>query len=587
MAKTPILTKDGLVRYDENIKDYIDTGLENKVSKTDIVNNLVSTDVDAPLSAMQGKILKDTIDRLEVPGAVIYRGTIGTDGDITELPTTYKRGDTYLVQTAGTYSEKECDVGDFLICTRDNILTVAALPSYEQNRFKRYIMYQKYNPQTGANGEIIFAAMQTSSSGSSILNRVYYDTQDEVKQLYLSDMFYIRFYSTNNNGVAWTSLTDGTYGEPCYVLFTETETEAIRILNSNIEIYANDNSITYSPNPWGLSGYATDWAVIQGNLEDMIGEGAIYIDPDETSTEIENIDSVTSAKYVSYSNADSGLEATNVQEAIDGINEKTDDINTYLQRNGKNLLEITTGTRNFGDLNLTVNDDNSISLNGTRTDRDSEPLIGIAYLKANTEYILSGCPEGGSISSYCLKIYGTDIIDTGDGVTFTVDADEEYRVTTSLMLGVNYDGVILKPMIREATVEDDTYESYYQDTMTIVNNALVYGDVVDHLNSTATDLPLSAKQGKILNTSRCYCELLDFNINTTYQVNNYAYHLMIGGVNLSEPMIVDSISSSCVILKESPYVTHSLVNARRRFTPTNASCYCFIISNTPIDVIEV
>lgn len=319
MAKTPILTKDRLVQYDENIKDYIDTGLENKVSKTDIVNNLVSTDVDAPLSAMQGKILKDTIDRLEVPGAVLYRGTIGTDGDITELPSTYKRGDMYRVITEGTYSEQKCEVGDFLFCTRDNILTVATLPNYDKNSRPYYIIYQVYNPQTNENGNIYFAAMEYSSFGSAILNRVYYDIKDGAKKLYFSDPpFYVLRFTTNNNGVTWSDkLEDSNYGAPYSSIFTDTETSAIKILNSNIEIYNNENAIIYPPNPWGLSGYATDWAVIQGNLEDTIGEGAIYIDPDETSSEIENIDSVTSAKYVSYSNADSGLEATNVQDAID------------------------------------------------------------------------------------------------------------------------------------------------------------------------------------------------------------------------------------------------------------------------------
>lgn len=505
MAKTPILTKDGLVRYDENIKEYIDTGLENKVSKTDIVNNLVSTDVDAPLSAMQGKILKDTIDRLEVPGAVIYRGTIGIDGDITELPSTYKRGDMYCVATEGTYSEQECEVGDFLFCTRDNILTVATLPDYNTNSFPMYIMYQKYNPQTGANGEIIFAALKTSGMGSDYLNRICYDIQDGTKKIYLSNMFYVKFCSTVNNGVTWTDFTS-VNGEPYYVLFTETETEAIRILNSNVEIYNNENAIIYSPNPWGLSGYATDWAVIQGNLEDTIGEGAIYIDPDETSSEIENVDSVTSAKYVSYSNANSGLEATNVQEAIDEVNKKTDDINTYLQRDAKNKLNLSFYTNSTGQgVSWVLNENQTISLSGTQTNFSmGDYYIGEAYLKAGIEYILTGCPNGGSNSTYRLKVHNKEntaecSVDIGEGVTFTVDTDGTYKISTSFILGVNYDGIVLKPMIREASIEDDTYEPYrYQDAMSIVNNALVHRDVVDHLNSTATDLPLSAKQGKIL-----------------------------------------------------------------------------------------
>lgn len=354
------LKLNGEIYSPESSKIYIDVNTRvtyrwTGTTYAEIASSLaLGTTAATAFPGNRGLALEQEVAALS-QGTVTYRGTIGTDGDITELPTTYKRGDMYRVITEGTYSEQECEVGDFLFCTRDNILTVAALPSYDKNRFKRYIIYQKYNPQTGANGEIIFAAMAISSSGSSILNRVYYDIQDEVKQLYLSDMFYIRFYNTTNNGVTWTKITDGTYGEPYVVLFTETETEAIRILNSNVEIYNNENAIIYSPNPWGLSGYATDWAVIQGNLEDTIGEGAIYIDPDETSSEVENVDAVTSAKLVSYNNSNTDLTSTNVQGAVDEISNKIAPMTTGVDITGMDLDSLrelaTTSFVGYGKIN--------------------------------------------------------------------------------------------------------------------------------------------------------------------------------------------------------------------------------------------
>ena len=42
--------------------DSLKTEVERKVDKTDIVNNLTSTDADKPLSANQGKVLKDEVD---------------------------------------------------------------------------------------------------------------------------------------------------------------------------------------------------------------------------------------------------------------------------------------------------------------------------------------------------------------------------------------------------------------------------------------------------------------------------------------------------------------------------------------------
>lgn len=46
---------------------------------------------------------------------VTFRGTLGTGGTITALPTTYKVGDQYRIITAGTYAGKVCEVGDFII----------------------------------------------------------------------------------------------------------------------------------------------------------------------------------------------------------------------------------------------------------------------------------------------------------------------------------------------------------------------------------------------------------------------------------------------------------------------------------------
>lgn len=48
--------------------------------------------------------------------AVVYKGTVGTGGTVTSLPTTgVKNGDMYMVKTAGTYGGHSCDVGDLLI----------------------------------------------------------------------------------------------------------------------------------------------------------------------------------------------------------------------------------------------------------------------------------------------------------------------------------------------------------------------------------------------------------------------------------------------------------------------------------------
>lgn len=53
---------------------------------------------------------------LAASDAMIIKGTIGTSGTVTALPTTYKTGWTYRVITAGTYAGQVCEVGDLIIC---------------------------------------------------------------------------------------------------------------------------------------------------------------------------------------------------------------------------------------------------------------------------------------------------------------------------------------------------------------------------------------------------------------------------------------------------------------------------------------
>lgn len=51
--------------------------------------------------------------------AMIIKGTIGTNGTVTALPTTYRTGWTYRVTGAGTYAGQVCEIGDLIIALVD------------------------------------------------------------------------------------------------------------------------------------------------------------------------------------------------------------------------------------------------------------------------------------------------------------------------------------------------------------------------------------------------------------------------------------------------------------------------------------
>ena len=53
-------------------------------------------------------------------GSAKYKGTVGTGGTVTTLPTSgYKQGDYYVVCTAGTYAGETCEVGDMIFANKD------------------------------------------------------------------------------------------------------------------------------------------------------------------------------------------------------------------------------------------------------------------------------------------------------------------------------------------------------------------------------------------------------------------------------------------------------------------------------------
>ena len=66
------------------------------------------------------KAVRDAINELlGATDAMIFKGTIGTGGTVTALPTTHSAGWTYKVITAATYAGKVCEISDMIIAVID------------------------------------------------------------------------------------------------------------------------------------------------------------------------------------------------------------------------------------------------------------------------------------------------------------------------------------------------------------------------------------------------------------------------------------------------------------------------------------
>ena len=146
---------------------------------------------------------------------------------------------------------------------------------------------------------------------------------------------------------------------------------------------------------------------------------------------------------------------------------------------GKNKLPIIMASGTSNGITAIVYDDGSILVNGTATGLATFTLNNTLTLNGN--YILSGCPSGGTAATYRMDCYWTGqgaLIDNGNGVAISPNGN---AITTRIivMQGVTVNNILFKPMIRLATDTDPEYAPYlgYQHTTNLGNT--YYSGVLD------------------------------------------------------------------------------------------------------------
>lgn|SRR5574344_2185228 len=145
----------------------------------------------------------------------------------------------------------------------------------------------------------------------------------------------------------------------------------------------------------------------------------------------------------------------------------------------KNMLKNTAISSTTNGVTFTVNPDGTITANGTSTDITSFAIVPMYTVKSG-KYILSGCPSGGSPSTYKIDCYEDKtppINDFGDGVELDLSVDTTYvEFKIVVYSGVTINNLVFKPMLRYANITDDTYEKYkpsIQDQIDELKSALL------------------------------------------------------------------------------------------------------------------
>lgn len=131
-------------------------------------------------------------------------------------------------------------------------------------------------------------------------------------------------------------------------------------------------------------------------------------------------------------------------------------------REGYNLLENTAVTQTINGITFTVNDDGTVTVNGTAT-AQAVLKINQTLILENGNYKLNGCPEGGSSSTYRFRLYRTNtnaIPDIGSGAFFEITENIKFNyLDMAIEEGTKISNLVFKPMIIKGT-EEKLYEPY-------------------------------------------------------------------------------------------------------------------------------
>lgn len=107
-------------------------------------------------------------------------------------------------------------------------------------------------------------------------------------------------------------------------------------------------------------------------------------------------------------------------------------------------------TRTANGVTFTVNSDGSVTVNGTATSDADFMLLRGPIQSYSESYFLSGCPTGGSDTTYYISESFTTSKDTGNGVVFNnLPSDQAWRIV--IKSGTTVNNLVFRPMLNAGT----------------------------------------------------------------------------------------------------------------------------------------
>lgn len=213
---------------------------------------------------------------------------------------------------------------------------------------------------------------------------------------------------------------------------------------------------------------------------------------------------------------------------------------------GKNLIRQTAQNHSVNGITVSTNSDMSIYAKGTVTSSVYNRSIGNTITLTPGTYTLSGCPSGGSTSTYRLCImtvsdYTIIASDIGNSVTFSVDDTNDYYVCIRVEVGKTVDGTFY-PMLVEGA-EAQSYERYVPSMATLNNNIVSLNDSLTthtHDERYYTEAEVSAALNKKADKSTSFGIK---KIGECSTVGTWA-NSYISGIDTQKPILIGVIQNS-------------------------------------------
>ena len=146
------------------------------------------------------------------------------------------------------------------------------------------------------------------------------------------------------------------------------------------------------------------------------------------------------------------------------------EVNTIANQGAKNLLNNNgVNTKVHNGITFTKNADGSVTATGTATANATYDMTQVLDVG---RYTLTGCPSGGSTSTYNLTITTTGS-DIGDGITFNQTSTQNRTIRIYILPAAGEVNLTFYPMIRDSVIQDDTFVPYGMTNAELTEEGMV------------------------------------------------------------------------------------------------------------------